>query len=66
MDKEEAIVKLKEQGFDAFLEKGVVCVVCPEGENASVYMEKFSGTARGMGYEASLGVVPKRELTPGT
>lgn len=58
LDKDTVAKKLKEEGYDVYIEKGVVCARCPRGESVLKYMQEFSNAARMIGYEASLGVTP--------
>ena len=61
--KDLAVENLKKAGYDAFLEKGVVCTrYSADSSDRKQYVLKFISTARMMGYEGSIGVLPREAI----
>ncbi len=62
ISKDDAVEKLKEMGYNAFLDKGVVCITRPAEENTEYsharLFEKLRSDARGIGYFSSIGIAP--------
>ena len=62
LSKEEVAAKMKDYGFDAYVNKGVVFVFVSEEEKGShVMFEKLRGIFKEIGYNASWGFATKGE-----
>ena len=58
MDKEDAAKKLRQKGYDAFVEKGVVCIRRKKTGNNRILFNCFKADAESIGYNASIGFLP--------
>ena len=60
LSKEEIVAKLKEMGYDAYVDKGVVFIfVSDEDYGSHAVFEKFRGVLKELGYNASWGFAKK-------